>query len=84
MPMATEHWMNRGSIGDFFTIVPFHGNYAAQWNQFALQKVMAEERECWSTVASLGVLLNGVLVDLIAVSKTTVLAAAKMAWSVEV
>ena len=41
MPMASEHWQNRGTIGDFFTLVPFHGNYSEseQWNKFSLLKL---------------------------------------------
>jgi hypothetical protein len=45
MPMATEHWHNRGTIGDFFTIVPFHGNYSEQWNKFSLLKLQEQEGE---------------------------------------
>jgi hypothetical protein len=36
---------SRGSIGDFFTVVPFHGNYSAadNWNKFALQKFREDQ-----------------------------------------
>jgi len=43
MPMASEHWASRGTIGDFFTIVPFHGNYASDWSKFSLLKLQEQE-----------------------------------------
>ena len=51
MPLASQNWLNRGTIGDFFSILPFHGNYAAEWNKFALSKLQEEsERGNWGMV----------------------------------
>ena len=31
LPMASEHWMSRSTIGDFFSFNPFRGASATSW-----------------------------------------------------
>ena len=33
--MASEHWMSRSTIGDFFAFTPFRGSAATNWYKYA-------------------------------------------------
>lgn len=35
LPLATEHWMSRSTIGDFFSFVPFRGPSSTTWYKYA-------------------------------------------------
>jgi hypothetical protein len=34
LPMATEHWMSRRTIGDYFSFCPFRGASATNWHKY--------------------------------------------------
>ena len=34
LPMASEHWMSRSTIGDFFAFAPFRGSSATSWYKY--------------------------------------------------
>ena len=34
LPLASEHWMSRSTIGDFFAFNPFRGASATTWHKY--------------------------------------------------
>lgn len=34
LPLASEHWMSRSTIGDFFAFAPYRGSSAETWHKY--------------------------------------------------